>query len=63
MKDIPKEIIKEYKLKSKEINGSVYVEVRKGMYGLPQSGLLSNELLEQRLAPFGYYQSKRIPGL
>ena len=63
MKDIPDEIIKEYNLQAKESNGHVYVEVRKGMYGLPQSGLLSNELLEKRLAPFGYYQSRRIPGL
>ena len=33
------------------------------MYGLPQAGLLSNEMLEQRLAPHGYYQSQLVPGL
>ena len=33
------------------------------MYGLPQAGLLANELLEKRLNQNGYYQSKLIPGL
>jgi hypothetical protein len=35
-------------------NGYLYVEVRKGMYGLPQAGLLANVLLEKRLAKHGY---------
>ena len=34
----------------------VYVEVRKGLYGIPQFGILANELLEEKLAPFGYRQ-------
>ena len=38
LKDILDEIILEYNLKEKEMNGFVYVEVRKGMYGLPQAG-------------------------
>ena len=33
------------------------------MYGLPQSGLLANELLEKRLNKHGYRQSKLVPGL
>ena len=33
------------------------------MYGLPQAGLLANELLEKRLNQNGYFQSKIIPGL
>ena len=33
------------------------------MYGLPQAGLLSNELLEKRLDNQGYRQSKLVPGL
>ena len=33
------------------------------MYGLPQAGLLANELLEKRLNKYGYYQSKLVPGL
>ena len=60
---IPDEIISEHNLKQKEVNGFGYVEVRKGTYGLPQSGLLSNKLLQRRLALFGYRQSKLVPGL
>jgi hypothetical protein len=39
--DIPEEIIVEYKLKDKVSDGYVYVEVQKGMYGLPQAGILA----------------------
>ena len=33
------------------------------MYGLPQSGLQANELLEKRINKRGYQQSKLVPGL
>ena len=46
MKDIPEEIIVEYKLRDLATeDGNVYIEANRGMYGLPQSGLLANELL------------------
>ncbi|MGV7235206.1 MAG: hypothetical protein ACQ9ET_03015, partial [Nitrosomonadaceae bacterium] len=62
--DIPDEVIKEYKLREKVTkNGHVYIVANKGMYGLPQSGLLANELLEKRLNKHGYFQSKLVPGL
>jgi hypothetical protein len=32
-------------------------------YGLKQAGLLANQLLQKRLAPFGYYPARHIPGL
>ena len=32
------------------------------MYGLPQSGILAQELLEERLNKHGYFQSKYTPG-
>jgi hypothetical protein len=64
LRDIPDEIIKEYKLKDiATANGSIYIRADKGMYGLPQSGLLANELLEKRLNKRGYHQSKLVPGL
>ena len=63
MNDTPDEIKAEYKLHAKATDGHVYVEVRKTIYGLPQSGLLSNQLLEKRLDTHGYYQSKLVPGL
>ena len=63
LSDIPEEIIEEYQLRDKaDKDDNVYVEVRRGMYGLPQSGLLSQELLEKRLEEHGYYQSKIIHG-
>jgi hypothetical protein len=43
--------------------GYVYVEIQKGMYGLPQAGILAQELLEKRLNEHGYSQSKAVPGL
>jgi hypothetical protein len=33
------------------------------MYGLKQVGLLANQLLQKRLAPFGYYPARHTPGL
>jgi hypothetical protein len=41
----------------------VYIEVQKGMYGLPQAGILSNQLISHRLAIHGYHQTKFTPGL
>ena len=38
------------------------MEVSKGMYGLPQAGLLAQELLQKRLAQHGYHH-EIIPGL
>ena len=61
---LPAEIIQEYKLNNIATpDGAVYVEVRKGMYGLPQAGIIANELLEKRLNKHGYFQSQYIPGL
>ncbi len=62
--DIPEEIIEEYKLHEIVTDDSyVYCEIRKGMYGLPQAGIIAQELLEQRLSKVGYSQNKIIPGL
>jgi hypothetical protein len=33
------------------------------MYGLKQAGLLYNQLLQQILAPYGYYPARHTPGL
>jgi hypothetical protein len=62
--DVPEEIIEEYKLCEIVTDDSyVYCKIRKGMYGLPQAGLIAQELLEQQLSKVGYSQSKIIPGL
>jgi hypothetical protein len=64
LSDIPDEVIEEYELQEKATkNGSIYIKAKRGTYGLPQSGLLANELLEKRLNKHGYRQSKLVPGL
>jgi hypothetical protein len=59
----PEEIIQKYNLNALAVNGGVYIEIRKGMYGLKLAGLLANQLLQTRLAPFGYYLARHTPGL
>ena len=44
-------------------DGKLYVEFSKGMYGLPQAGIIAQELLEDRLGKHGYSQSKHTLGL
>ena len=62
--DIPDEIVQQYNLRDKaDGNGNVFIEVRKGMYGLPQVGILAQKLLEQRLNKHGNSQRSAVPGL
>jgi hypothetical protein len=63
IKLIPEEIIVQYNLLPLVSDGHVYMEVQKGMYGLPQAGILANQLLARRLAIHGYHQTKFTPGL
>jgi hypothetical protein len=58
----PQEIIQKYNLNALAVDSWVHIEIRKGMYGLKQAGLLANQLLQTSLAPFGYYGYTR-PGL
>ena len=59
LSNISDKIVKEYNLQSKTTQeGSVYLEITKGMYGQPQTGHLANNLLEKRLNDKEYYQSK-----
>jgi hypothetical protein len=51
-------LIKKYNLNALAVDGWVYIEIRKDMYGLKQAGLLANQLLQTRLAPFGYYPAR-----
>ena len=60
---IPDEIIREYNLLELAHDGYVYIEINKGMYGLPQAGILANKLLARRLAKKGYHQAPHTPGL
>lgn len=60
---IPDDIMNQYNLQALEHNGYVYVEIRKGMYGLPQAGRIANDQLVPYLAQHGYIQSKHTHGL
>lgn len=61
---VPQEIINKYKVHDKVTpDGFIYAEIRKGMYGLPQAGILANKLLKARLEPHGYTECTHTPGL
>jgi hypothetical protein len=60
---LPEAIIGQYNLTPLVHNSCVYVEIRKGMYGLPQAGKLANNLLIEAFVPFGYYPVPITPGL
>jgi len=60
---IPDAFMDKYDLWDKVHNGYVYCEIRRGMYGLPQAGIIANQLLKKRLAKFGYYEMPHTPGL
>jgi len=60
---IPEEIIKAYQLETiADDQGNVFIQINKGMYGLPQAGILAYQLLVARLAPYGYYPVRHTPG-
>ncbi len=60
---LPQKIIDLYNLEPLIHNGAVYVEIRKGMYGLPQAGRIANDKLVPILKAAGYHQSEHVPGL
>ena len=59
----PEHIKRQYNMEAHALNGFVYLEIRKAIYGLPQGGILANKLLRKRLAPHGYYEVAHTPGL
>ena len=60
---IPQEFIREYNLNSSVNKGWVYLEIRCGCYGLPQSGILANKQLRPSLEKEGYYEARTILGI
>ncbi len=61
--DIPDKLIQQYNLMLLVTqDGYVYCEITRDMYGLPQAGIIAQEVLEKRLAEYGYHQSKTING-
>jgi hypothetical protein len=53
--DIPQEFINKYKLNKIARDSWIYFKMRRGMYCLPQTGILANKLLQDHLAEFNYY--------
>ncbi len=61
--DIPNKFIKEYNLAGTNRNGWIYFEICQGCYGLPQAGILANDLLCSRLVAEGFYEAAFTSGL
>ncbi len=62
--DMPEDVIEHYCLCDIATpDGYVYCKIHHGMYGLPQAGIIAQELLAKRLKEHGYFQSKMTPGL
>ena len=60
---LPSAIIEQYNLRPLFHNGYVYVEIRRGMYGLPQAGRIANDQLIAFMKPHGYKPCPLTPGL
>jgi hypothetical protein len=63
MLSLPQETIDKYDSIELAQDGKVYREIQKGMYGLPQAGILANELLQRNLAKDGYRPTPYTHGL
>ncbi len=60
----PQDVIHEYGLQNKvDTDGNVFCKVKQGIYGLPQSGIIAQELLTKQLLKAGYMQSAVTPGI
>ena len=51
---LPDEIIEKYNLHNIVHNEYVYFKIKMVMYGIPESGILANKLLKNRLVKHGY---------
>ena len=61
--DKPEEFIEEYNLAGRDHDGWIYFRICQGWYGLPQAGILANNLLHTRLVAEGYYKAASTTGL
>lgn len=63
LKLILKSFIDEYNFQHKAKYLFAFIETIKGMYIIPQAGILANQLLELWLARYGHYEVPHTPGL
>jgi hypothetical protein len=62
--DMTDNVIEHYNLRDKATpDGYIYCEIQKGMYGLPQAGIITQQLFKECLQKHGYHQSQTTPGL
>ena len=60
---IPPDIMAQYNLAALVQDGYIMAEIQKGIYGLPQVGILAYNLLMLRLAEGNYFPAPHTPGL
>ena len=61
---MPEDVVEHYNLKTKATKyGYIFTTTKRGINGLPQSRILAQELLEERVSKHGYYQSEYTLGL
>jgi hypothetical protein len=63
LSSLPQETIDKYDLIELAQDRKEYIEVQKGMYRLPQAGILTTELLQRNLAKDGYRPTPHTHGL
>ena len=60
--DMPDDVIEHYNLQAIATpDGFIYCEIQKGMYGLPQAGIIAQELLADRLRNTDSHRAKQRP--
>ena len=59
----PAWIVEQYHLKELAVDGWVYIEMRRAVWGLPQAGILTNKHPRRKLAPSRYTECINTPGL
>ena len=63
LEHIPQDVIDKYHMADYAQHGAVVVAVDKGIYGLPQAGILAQDRLVLHLAKHGYIQAENTPCL
>jgi hypothetical protein len=53
--DVADELINKYNLTGQDRDGWIYFKICQGCYGLPQAGILANNLLCSHLEAKGFY--------
>jgi hypothetical protein len=59
----PEWIVKQYNIQLHVLNGFIYLEMQRAVWGLLQASILANKLLCKCLLPHGYYKCANTPGL